>query len=45
MTPSDLFTDTLTIKLLMHTTIRYLILQSHIHQIGQDFKDLLSVIK
>ena len=30
MTPSDLFTDTLTIKLLTQTTIRYLNLQSHI---------------
>jgi len=33
MTPSDLFTDTLTIKLLTHTTIIYLNLQSHINQI------------
>ena len=32
MTP-DLFTDTLTIKLLTHTTNRYLNLQSHINQI------------
>jgi len=31
--PSDLFTDTLTIKLLTHTTIRYLNLQSHINQV------------
>jgi len=30
---SDLFTDTLTIKLLTHTTIRYLNLQSLINQI------------
>ena len=34
MAHSDLFTDTLTIKLLLHTTIRYLNLQSHINQIG-----------
>jgi len=33
MTPSDLVTDTLTIKLITHTTIRYLNLQSHINQI------------
>ena len=31
--PSDLFTDTLTIKLFTHKTIRYLNLQSHINQI------------
>jgi len=33
MTPSGLFTDTLTFKLPKHTTIRYLNLQSHIDQI------------
>ena len=33
VTPSDLVTDTLTIKILAHTTIRYLNLQSHINQI------------
>ena len=33
MTSSDLFTDTLTVKLLTHTTIRYLNLQSHMNQI------------
>jgi len=33
VTPSDLFTDTLTIKLLKHKTIRYLNLQSHINKI------------
>ena len=33
MTPSDLITDSLTVKLLTHTEIRYLNLQSHINQI------------
>ena len=33
VTPSDLFTDTLTDKLLTRKTIRYLNLQSHINQI------------
>ena len=40
--PSDMLTDTLKIKLLTHTTKRYLNLQSYF---GWECKELLSVIK
>ena len=42
MTPSGLFADTPTIKLLTHTRIRYLNLVSYQSDFGQDFKDLLT---